>query len=493
MKVPSIALPSGSSEPRPELPARRLIVTLFLAVLLGGGMALGVAQIGSLFVLGVLGAAFIVVALARPDLSVLAFTFVLYINLSDNLIALGYPSIAKLFVGLLAFIILVRWLVFKDEYRGVALPLGLAVLYTVAGSISLFAATDFNVAVTSLGIYLKDAVIFLLILLLIQNEATLGRAIWVMLVAGIFMGTLSVFQEATRTFGNTYYGFGRVIYDTAYGYRLGGAVHDPNFYAQIMVVLLPLAAVQFFSEKRLLLKAIAAWAFLVCALTVVFTFSRGAFLGVFALILLAVVRLRPRLALVSVGLFAVAVVYSLLPSNYVLRISTLLDFLPGSALSPAAVTTFRGRTSENLIALQMFLDYPVAGAGIGNYNNRYQEYSRLLGIDPRLGPQSAHSLYLEIAAERGVLGLIAFALLIYWTFRTLSATERKLRNMGRQSAASLCAAISMSMVGYLVTAIFLHDAFIRYFWLLLGIAWAVPQAIAPGEEAVEHSSDVPVT
>jgi O-antigen ligase len=88
---------------------------------------------------------------------------------------------------------------------------------------------------------------------------------------------------------------------------------------------------------------------------------------------------------------------------------------------------------------------------------------------------SAHNLYIEIAAERGILGLLSFAAILYATFRVLHSTKRAALHKNHKELASICDAFSAGLTGYLIAATFLHDAHIRYFWLLLGIAWSVPQ------------------
>jgi O-antigen ligase len=121
------------------------------------------------------------------------------------------------------------------------------------------------------------------------------------------------------------------------------------------------------------------------------------------------------------------------------------------------------------------MDNPILGVGLGNYNQKYQEYSRNLGLDFRSTARSAHSLYLEILAERGLFGVASFFVLLYYTFVTLRACEDRFLRAGLTEASGLAFAMMASFAAYLVTAMFLHDAFIRYFWLLLGLAWSVPQ------------------
>jgi O-antigen ligase len=63
--------------------------------------------------------------------------------------------------------------------------------------------------------------------------------------------------------------------------------------------------------------------------------------------------------------------------------------------------------------LHMFLDHPLLGVGIGNYADAYPQYFITIFTDP-LG--HAHNYYINIAAETGSIGLIAFALFLLAVF-----------------------------------------------------------------------------
>jgi O-antigen ligase len=61
----------------------------------------------------------------------------------------------------------------------------------------------------------------------------------------------------------------------------------------------------------------------------------------------------------------------------------------------------------------MFQDYPFTGVGIGNYPQAYPQYYITIFTNP-LG--HAHNYYINIAAETGIFGLIAFLLFIAAVF-----------------------------------------------------------------------------
>jgi O-antigen ligase len=85
-------------------------------------------------------------------------------------------------------------------------------------------------------------------------------------------------------------------------------------------------------------------------------------------------------------------------------------------------------------------------------------------------------LYLEIAAERGVFGLIVFGAIIFFTFRQVNRASKKFLLSGNTDLSNLAIAMGISLVTYLISSIFLHDSYPRFFWVLVGICWAMPQS-----------------
>jgi hypothetical protein len=78
---------------------------------------------------------------------------------------------------------------------------------------------------------------------------------------------------------------------------------------------------------------------------------------------------------------------------------------------PAQVDRRPFRVGENLAALEMFRDHPVAGVGPDNFELRYPVYAQRVALDPRPEVRGAHSLYLESLAETGIIGTVAFVAL----------------------------------------------------------------------------------
>ncbi len=462
-------------------------VLLFGLLAVVAGLLTGEAvSFGMLGVLGIValvgGGVMAFGTFSTPWVGLTALVFITYIRLSDILIHYHHlPSVAKPLVALLLGLVLLRWMLRGEEPRGWALPLMLIGAYTLIILLSLFFAANFSVAVEAASDFVKDGIITVLVVMLFQRGEDFRKVVWALLFAGIFLGSLSVYQYLSRDFGNDFGGFAQAPVLNIVGEenkpRIAGPIGDPNFYAQILVALVPLALNRLFAEKRPLWRLLALWALTVSALGVIFTFSRGGFLAlmVVLLALAAYHKFSPYKILAVLVLMVVLLPF--LPGDYTARLSTLTDFLPGGGDVRNEVS-FRGRTSEWIVAGLMFLDHPLLGVGIRNYPEYYLEYSSRLGLDPRRENREPHSFYLEIAAESGLAGILVFAAIFASLYRGIRTARRRFEQAGARQAADMTAAFAIALLGYLSAALFIHNAYPRYFWLLVGIGLALPQVAA---------------
>ena len=252
---------------------------------------------------------------------------------------------------------------------------------------------------------------------------------------------------------------------------------SPNAYSQIMIPLIPLAYNRLMAEKKPLLRIVAGYAFIISILTIIFTFSRNGFATMALVIIISLLYKPPKPYVFVVMILLMIPLGRYIPADYLDRVSTLTDLLPGIGDQNAAIqeVSFRGRLSENMAGWLMFRDHPLVGVGLANYPEYYQEYSRQLGIDARNVQRGAHNLYLQIAAEQGLIGLFTFGVIIWSAFYRMGLAKKIFRQHNAQPFADLTTALMIGLTGYLVAGIFIHLAYPRYFWLLYGLALALPQ------------------
>lgn len=446
-----------------------LILSLGLGAALGGAVSVLAKPLYA--AAGLIGALVALICLLNAEVGLYILAAITYLRLSDVLVNFYHaPSIAKPFIALMVGVVILRWMYYDSPPRNSVKTVLLVIAYGLAIFLSLFHAADVGAVQEALDDYWKNGIIAILVVMLLRDGLILRRVVWILILAGAFMGSISVWQYLTGTFTNPYWGFAiahlQNIAGASSGYRIAGPIGDPNFYAQIMLVIIPLAFSRMLEEKHPALRALALYAALVSLMTVIFTFSRGAFLAVAIMTAIMFYFHPPKLNELFLMLVLFIVALPFVPAEYTDRLLTL-NAVSGDVRSEVSL---RGRTSEYMAAWMMFLDHPILGVGAGNYNAYYLDYSRKIGLDPRAENRSAHSLYLETAAELGLVGLGVLALVLVASLRSVLGAFRALRNAGDRLYSELILSIGVGLIGYVSAAVFIHDAFPRYFWLLVGLS-----------------------
>lgn len=461
-------------------------------VLTGLGIGWAAARYGSLLhleptpthALAVLGALMGAAALVRwPAAALLTLVLVVYLHLSDVLIRFhDLPSILQLFALPLALAALAEWR--SELLEGLAPRPIVAALtaYVAVLLLSSLVAVDGALANESVAAAGKGFAVFLLVLLLASTPERVRWASWAVVAGATLLAGLTLIQVLTGSFENTFGGLARVDYGQVYGSvveaRAAGPLGDPNFFAQILLIAVPVALLLAWKERARWLRVAAFVAAGVIATGTVATYSRGGALALGAVVLLSLFAGRPGRWRIAAGAAALIGGLLLLPPDFTRRLDTLRGFLPGRERTVELDSSVRNRILLMRTAWRMFEDRPVLGVGAGNYTARYHEYAERVGATVSeyedIGrPHYPHDLYLEVAAESGFLGLVAFGGALLLVFGHLRRAERVRFDAGEDLYGGLAVALQVALAGYLVAALFLHGHYPRYLWLLLGLAAAL--------------------
>lgn len=459
---------------------RNVLLFSVLAVLIGGVFGIAIVKINqpAYILLGFLFLFIFAGSILYTEFGLLVLVFLIYTRVSDILVHnYDLPSVAQLYIALLFGAILGRWVLYREVPQGWLKSGVLISIYGLICFISLVFASDMSRAYDALIVLFKDAIIMVLVVILLQNGASFRRIIWILMGIGIFLGTISCFQFLTGTFTNSYWGFASArvmeITGTTSDYRIGGPVSDANYFAQIMVVIIPLALERFFHAHRKLHRFVALWALAVSTLTVIFTYSRGGFVALAFVVALFFFIYPPRFFQVPILIVSMVVMVFFLPEQYLDRILSLNQLFPQSGALRTNDLSLRDRTTVNLVAFEMLRSNPLLGVGLSNFQTDYDKYAASIGKAIGLTNASAHNLYLEVAAETGILGLASFMALIVSVVSMGWRIRKKFLEANLFDYAGMTTAFSIGLLGYLVGAMFIHGAYPRYFYLLIGIGFAL--------------------
>jgi O-antigen ligase len=419
---------------------------------------------------------------AHPRLALPLLVLLVYLNLSQTLVRhQGLPSVLQL---LMLPIAIVAWR--EGSWRELARrPPPLAVLSLAYGLVLLVSSTyarepalaDERIVETG-----KAILLFLLVVLLAATPARFLAAMWSAVGAATLLAALGLFQVATGDFDRDFGGLARVknaqIYAEVFEPRIAGPLGDPNFVAQILLIAVPLAVSLAWGERRPLLRAAAWMCAGITAVGCAFTYSRGGTVALGAALVAFFAGRRPRLRdAVAVAVLA-ALVVALLPRAFEERLLTMTELFSNGEEVLDPDSSMEERRLFTATAWQLFRDHPWLGVGAGNYTAHYQETSDAIGSDSREYseeglPHYPHSLYLEIAAETGLLGTFTFAAIVVLSLWQVTVARGRLRRLDRPLEADAAAGVRAALVGYLVAAILLHGHFLRYLWLLFALVTAV--------------------
>jgi O-antigen ligase len=122
----------------------------------------------------------------------------------------------------------------------------------------------------------------------------------------------------------------------------------------------------------------------------------------------------------------------------------------------------------------MFKQNPLLGVGLNNFSYLYPQYSKEIGLAPNASIRALHNHYLEVATETGIIGLLVFLSLIGYAFRPVRRVRRRFLETGQPDYAHMMTGLTVGFIGYLIAAAFVPASFPRYFYLLLGIMYALP-------------------
>ena len=298
--------------------------------------------------------------------------------------------------------------------------------------------------------FIKTVIIFIMLINLVDTPKRLHLLLHILVVCQLLYAI-----SAIKTFLE-----GGYSESASFHYRIQGwgtLFANPNDLASVLTVMLPFAVVFGLTRRgwvRLFYFACAG----VAAVAILCTFSRSGFIGLVLSVGVIVWKLsggrRVRVwlaVLVVVGVLSLA-----MPGKYVTRLATIFN--------PQTDTTHSAQERQEVLrrAATLAVSRSVVGVGMGNFHI----YS--------IREMKAHNSYLETASELGVVGLIAFLILIFTPIRSLRRIQRETKAGGSGPERELfitSVCFQASFVAYIIYSFF---GSIQYFnFLYFGVAYVV--------------------
>ncbi len=260
-----------------------------------------------------------------------------------------------------------------------------------------------------------------------------------------------------------------------------------NDLAAFFVYYFPLLAATAFFDRNLVRKLFLYGTVLISFVTILFTYSRGAYLGsAGALIFLGLTKKRGWLILALV----LAISYRFwIPASVTQRVEMTEKHIvveePGEIIVPptAIENNFEKSTAMRITiwkgALKMIKEYPIRGFGFRMFEPLMTRYTEIAYH------MDTHNMYLRTAVEHGLPGLGIFLLLWIVPFVAAARFYRKARlPLSKGVSLGLMAGIVGIFIVNLWGSRFFREELVGLYWIVLGIFYRLKTIESEKESAV---------
>ena len=357
---------------------------------------------------GIAGLVFMYLVLIRPEIGVLLLFFAM--PFLPTMVLGGITA----YTAVCFFIKLIRGKrIIRFEPIDIAV-LAFAVLLFFGGSVSLSSSS------------LKPALLMVCFIMayfltvgLITTREWLVRCSVAAVAAGTLESLYGIFMYFTGRGYSSDAWLDSEMFSALSG-RAVGTLENPNMLGEYLILIIPIAVGMFIGRGEGLRRFQAFLCLGAMGACLVFTWSRGAWLGlIFAALLFLFMWHRRSVWVIVAGVASIPFLPYVLPASIVARFTSIGNM--GDSSTSYRVYIWRA-------TVNMIKDNFLTGIGIGGdaWNRVYPLYS-YLGVEA--APHS-HNLYLQIWLELGIAGMLAFlvfAFLLYQSgftmFRDLSGNS----------------------------------------------------------------------
>ena len=320
------------------------------------------------------------------------------------------------------------------------------VLFCTAALSSMTLGNTSGITFRPMASYVSFVLLFFVAIVLVNSYERLHTTL-LAAVAGEALTSLYVIREFQASNGTNL--------------RPGYIAGDSNYFATSAVLVIPFAMYFAWRSTSRRERWFCAISLLFILIAFTLASSRGGLTGLCVDIAYLILRSgKSRKAATIVSLI-------LLP---------LLLFSPASPLSRMLHPDYADKVGVRIrwdfwkAALEIIQNHPLTGIGLGNftaYSNMF-----IFGVGRRQGV--ACNTFLELAAELGFLGVLAYCIIIVGALRSagkLRAEGIKCKNM---SALYTGEAIQAGLLGFIPGAMFVSAEYQKPFWVIVALAAAVP-------------------
>jgi len=296
-----------------------------------------------------------------------------------------------------------------------------------------------------------------LIISAINTKQRLRIVISLFVTAGFFVSLYGIYQQFFgKTDANAWLDDKMFTEITV---RVYSTLENPNVLGEYLLLVIPLCAGMIYASKTFFAKFYYLIVLSASILCMVFTQSRGCWVGLMLIAFIFAILVDKRL--LTLGVLAVFTLPFVLPTSIITRFTSIGNINDSS-------TSYR--VYIWLGTLNMLKDFGLYGIGLGSdaYNKIYPFYSYSSILAPH-----AHNIYLQLLCETGIIGFFVFIssmiISIKKTFLGYLSDKNGLCGI-------ICAAVIAGILGFLLQGAFDYVWYnyrvFLIFWMTLAIGIA---------------------
>lgn len=381
-----------------------------------------------------------------------------------------------------SFIILIAWLfiffVKKKNFNAENPTIIPILLFLGINIISMINSQNIERSILVFVFTLFTVSISIIIPNIINTEKKLDLVIKIILISCFIVSIFGIYQFIGDVVGlpSSMTGLREHYTKQVFGFpRVHSTALEPLYFANYLLIPISLALVFFLSKNNKRMPFNTFWMFVILgagSLNLILTLSRGGFIGFAVVIFLSAIFFiksifspKKIILLFLVLIIAASSAYGfLLFTGKEKNIDVFLE----QATSYSGGVGVIERFSTYKEAERMMREYPIIGGGIGNFG---PYASRDPYFVPADGWAIVNNEFLEIWAESGILGLIAFlSLLAVLFFRTIKALRVK---NASPYIRTIMIGIFIAFLAIMVQYQTFSTLYILHIWFLIGLMVSV--------------------
>jgi len=436
-----------------------------LTVMLGLTLGALTGVMGAAALLGALAfAAAVALFTTKPHISV---CFLACYGVADWIIRLVAPGALSSLWDELYLIGLVLLQIYKriayrntEGFKTSPLDMPLIIYIAVMLGVLIINCTDYAIGIEGFRAIIQYTLWYFIVLQLIDDEKAI-KAVAVTFV--ICSGILAIYGVLQFIIGVEMPEGWVDQNEAGVRTRVFAIFTSPNIFGSLLTLATPIAVSLMLTAKKTKGKAIYAFLAFMMVCSLVFTFSRGAWIG-FALAAFIYIILKDKRLLLP--FIAAAVILALCVPSVTNRITYMLspEYIESSLKG--------GRLIRWQTGLRMINTYPILGVGLGNFGGAVamNHKMRILVDGSYEKTFYMDNYFLKTAVESGIVGFTSFVVLMYSVFingvRTIALADDKLK---KELSIGITAGLSGIIIHNLVENIFETPLMASLFWIFAAL------------------------